>query len=360
MLINRNDFLVALQMLQPVVGGTSFLSMNECVHFYDGKILGFSTGTKYVASLPFSLDGISCSVHFKELFEVLKKMKTTEIDVSIEDGHFLIKAGKARCGIRVFDRKDMIPYDVIKPCEEAEMHQVFPSFFDALKCVSFCAADPSEYSDMINIQVKDGDVRAINGAQAIIVDLPKDEPALDCYFPAESVPIIAHYDFTKMGITKSYFVFADDSGFMFCVQRNTYNCFPDFSVFMDKAEQGSPFVFPLEVEDIIKKAIVFLDKGKYSDGTRKTQSVLLLIKPGKITCKGVGEYGWYEESIKTDYNGECLEFYIVPENLLAMLPNIQETKYNKSVEMVYNEGSDFKYVFMCIKRSNEDTYQEDD
>lgn len=349
MLVNRSEFLDALQKVAPVINSGLNHNHSDYVHFYNGDMIGYDSSFAHLVLLPFPLDGISGSVHFKELVNVLKKMSTTEIDISLEDGHFLIKAGKSSCGLCVTDYEGWMPNDLFNPCKSAEMQPVYPSFFDALKRASFCAEGPDDFSAMTNIQVKDGDVRALNGVQAIIVDLPSNEPAPNCYFPAVSVPYLSSYNFTKMGITQSYFVFMDDSGLMFCVRRNTYEDFPDFSIFLEKAVSGVPFELPSEIGEVIKKAIIFLDKGKFSDGSKITQSILITLKPKRITCKGTGEYGWYEESVKVDYSGDELRFYVAPDNMLAMLSSIHETKYNKEAEMLYNAGSDFKYIFMCCR-----------
>lgn len=347
MLVNRKDFLDSLRKFSAVVespSGTARFDHPDCVHFYNGKMFAYSYNLSLLAVSSSPLEDIQCSVHFCELIGILGKMSTTDIDVSIEDGHFLIKAGKAKCGIRIYDIADSGPHEVINACESVERVPVFPSLFNALQNAVFCTSK-NEWNELFNLHVS-GDVRACNGSTAVILDLPDGETVPpECLIPSSCVSALSKYNFTHMGVSDSYYVFFDADGLMFCVRKNEHSDFPDFSVFLKKALEGVQFVFPREIGDIVRKVTIFANKDK-TDYDRILQPVLISLKPNRITCKGTGDYGWYEEVVQTEYDGENMEFLVDANTMLNMLPGIEEARYGNN--MVYSKGKDFQYIFMCM------------
>ena len=70
------------------------------------------------------------------------------------------------------------------------------------------------------------------------------------------------------------------------------------------------------------------------------KQIKIIISNGKVTCRGEGDVGFFEESIRTRYKGDPIEFTIHPDFLAEVLPHLQTAVIGESKILFSGESFD--------------------
>lgn len=341
MQIEREKFLQDLNLLVPGLSSKGNIPQSDKIIFSDGKMFTFNLDI--MSMLPTDLE-ITGAVFANELLGVLGKMKASTLDIEKEDGQLLIKAGRAKAGITVENDIFLFVDDVLQDCEKTEFIKIPDDFITALNRASFCAGGPNSGREILNyIQFKDGKISATNNYRAIQIDMDADLP--EFLIPADSVSCLRQYNFSKVGIGKSFIFFKNKNGLVVAVRlfANSGDEYPDVAHLMKKPENGKEIILPAGLTEVIDKAVVFmksLPKGQ-------EYYVKVSLKPGRIVVKGKGPYGWYEESVPVkEYQGDDLVFYVNPDFLKEIVPLVQEAVATDA--FLQFRGEDFVHVFALV------------
>jgi DNA polymerase III sliding clamp (beta) subunit (PCNA family) len=125
----------------------------------------------------------------KKLIDIVKEADDGDLVIDVIDGTANIAVGRASWQLRLMDGTD---YPDIPRTEEVEFHDVDRGkFLGALNAVRYAAAKDTVRANLMMISIRDGKMRAADGARFQQVDVP--------YFPMDmDIPIGAIPDLTKL------------------------------------------------------------------------------------------------------------------------------------------------------------------
>lgn len=340
MQINREKVLKALQLIKPGISTKERVDQSASVAFVDGHMTSYND--QVMVMLPTELD-IEGAVRAEELISVLNKLSAEQVDISVDIGQVIVKAGRSKAGIR-FEYSIRLPFkDVLETYSKVEM-QAFPdSLLDAFKRAKFCASSNANNPLLMGIHYADGKVMATDNYRAIQITLPKkDIKGLpEFLLPAGCVDALLQYKLEKIGISESWAFFSGAEGLLFCVRliSTASETYPDISRVLDV--QGPEVFLPARLVEAIDKTSIFTKTVPHETDRRVT----VTMKPGRVVLKGEGAFGWYEESIPAkEYDGEEIQFAANPDFLASILPHVQRAIYGEDRLLLFT-GADFSYVF---------------
>lgn len=347
MQINRADFLRALEQVKPSL--LKDTSQRSCALFIDDRIVAYNG--QYMIVVPF-VTGFTGAVHAEELLSVLAKLTAETVDISVQDGRVLIKANRARLGVRFEDKIDVPIWDVLHSydCVRENMLEMPSDILSAFKRAHFCASKDAHDGCLFGLHVKEGVVSATDKYRAIRIRCESETARRlpEFILPAFCVKILTKFAITRIGIQDAWAFFADDSGLLFCVRLFAEgSTFPDMSSWFQRS--GTDLFLPTELVPALDKALVFTKVQPADVGS----SVTITIKPNRIVLYGEGSLGWYEETIQAKNEvSKPVKFSINPELLRDIVPHVQRATLGDVV--IIFVGDDFEYV-AALYASQEDS-----
>lgn len=350
MQINRAEFLQALSQVKPGLSSKDRVDQSSSVIFSNGHIMTYNE--QQMVMLPWDMD-FEGAVRAEELIGILNKLSSETIDMTTADGQVVIRAGKSKAGIR-FENEVRLPVEeVLREYEQLDQSAMVPmsdALLSAFQRARFCAAQNTNDMRLTGLQVKSGIVTATDNFRIIKVQVAgkglKKLP--EFILPASCIEALSSYAISHLGISGSWAFFTDEHGLLFCVRLiATGEPFPEVDALFDV--EGPELSLPSGLVDAIDKTTVFTKSLPHE--TDKMVSVI--VKPGRVTLRGAGVFGWYEESVPAkDYGGDPVEFFAHPEFLRAILPQVQRMVLGSRVALF--EGENFTHVFALSSPAEED------
>lgn len=347
MQINRTEFLDALSSIKAGISTKDRVEQSACVVFSGGKMATYNE--QILAMTPFDL-GFEGAVRAEELLGILSKLAVEKIDLSLQDGQVILKAGRSKSGIRFEEAIKLPVSEILGEYETIDMIPMGDSLLPAFQKAKFCASQSMNNLRLTGLHVKEGKVTATDNYRIIQVEVQDKslKKLPEFLLPASAVDFLSSYSPEKIGVSNSWAFFASKNGLLFCVRLiNSDEPYPDVSPF--SVLEGPELILPIGLVEAIDKTSVFTKSLPHESD--KTVSVTM--KPGRVLIRGEGSFGWYEENVLAkEYQGEEIKFFAHPEFLRAIIPQVQRAILGDRA--ILFQGEDFFHVFALCTPSGGD------
>lgn len=307
--INRQELINILDKVKPGLAKREIIQQSNTFAFIAGKVVTYNDSIS--VSYPIKdLDFVG-AIQAKEFYELLNKLTSNEVFLSVEGNNLVVLADKSKAGF-VLQSDIILPLNEVEKAKADSWIPVPSNLKDALAFSLFsCARDigiPAFTCVHLN---KDGYVEATDNVRITRYKVNGSFPT-SVLIQSSSVKALLDYDFTEMSFGNSWIHFRDNTGLVFSC-RLFSGRFPDIESSGILNVQGETVVFPSNLIDMLDRALVFA-KNFNSYDLVKTGIPLLDIsfKDKLFKVKIQGESGWFEEFVELDYEGAPISFSANP------------------------------------------------
>lgn len=325
MIINTEEFRKGLDMVKPGVAAKEDV-IEQATHFafVDSKIVSYNDEL----CISHKIDGldITGAVQAEELYKLISKIKTKEIDITEGDNEIVFKSGKSRTGF-AFTKEIKLPLQD-EVTEIGKWKSLPVNFNEAIKFVSESCSN-----DILNPKtacVHINEKGFVEGTDTHKLSHWKFESPLaeTILIPAKNVSVIVKVAPTKMAKGNGWIHFKNKDTVISCRAYNEQ--FMDTAKVLAKPEsKGLAINFPDELVDALDKAKIFISS------ETKDKTVAVSITNNKLTVSNQSEIGWYRETFPIQFKGTPFSFAIEPQTLISIL------KYMKTC-MFYSDRLRFE------------------
>jgi DNA polymerase III sliding clamp (beta) subunit (PCNA family) len=332
MKLNKEELKKALELVKPGLANKEVIEQSTAFAFINGRVVTYND--EISVSHPIAGLEITGAIRAEELYKFLAKVKTEEIDVTLNGEEIQLKAGRATSGFTLITEIRLpLEEEIVTTGKWFKLPEKFLEFlrFTATGCSSNMS-DPKLTCVHIN---KAGFIESSDNMRITHCTLPKELPIVTCLIPATSVNTIVKLNPVKVSEGNGWVHFrtADDT-VISC--RTFKETFVDTAKYLGETK-GVKIELPAKLKEILDLAIIFTSK---EQGIEPTVDIEL---DGKfITVKSQSESSWFKERAQVKYAGEPIAFTIVPNLLKDILSHTNECLLAGS--LLYFKGDDWTYI----------------
>ncbi len=331
MKVNREQFLQALQSVSAGLSQRDIIEQSSCFVLDQGEVLTFNdeVSCRHKSGLPKEVKG---AVKAEYLLEQLQKRPDETMELEVTDTALIFK-GKNKGSWKSthnMEAEVFLPIDSVERPEE--WVKLDETFADAIGMVSHCAGTDESKYDLTCVHISPKWVEACDNFQMCRWRL-RTGVSTSILVKAVSIKQIVSLGMIELGETEHWLHFRSASGLVYSCRRYMED-YKDIGHVL-KVE-GVPMSLPKTLIEASDRANVF------SKENADNNQVKLILKPGKVTIKGQGPHGAYQQSNKINYDGERIEFFINP-GILGDLANRHKECIIGKDRLLVNGGS-YRYV----------------
>lgn len=307
LVVNREQVLHTLENVSPGLSQREIVEQSNCFILTKKEVIAFNDEVACRAPNPFK--DITGAMPAEKLLELLRKLPDDDLEVRRENGELLIKGkGKARrAGIRL-EEKVTLPIDTLeKPTEWQALHE---DFGEAIGTVQQCASQDQSRFEITCVHIHPKWVEAYDVFQICRWRLPTGVQQ-SVLVRQSSIQHIATAGMTEFAETEGFIHFRNPAGLILSCRRYLEE-FPEVGKWLKM--EGDKVKLPKGLAEACEKSEIF------SKENGDINLVTVKLAPGKLTVRGQGVSGWYEETKKCqEYNGNPIEFMVSPTLLTELV-----------------------------------------
>ena len=327
-LLNRAEFLQVLNRVQPGLSTRAFIEQSNCFIFYGGWVSTYNVEIccRAKTGLPKAFEG---AVLAAPLLKVLEAMPHDEISVDFTDDELLLnKTSRTKAGIRM-QKEILLPVDDVTTPGRGEWRDLHPDFGDAVKKVVGAAGSNDEEFITVCVNVHPNWIEACDRKQVArwTLDTGVTEPFL---VRASSLEHVVPFGLTQIGETDEWVHFRNESLIFSC--RRHLEEYWDLAPMLEF--DGDPAEFPSGADKAAKMGGIFCET--------KKDKLICNMKRGRLHVKGQSATGWASDDLDMKYDGEEVEFAILPKMLIQLVANSKQCQIGGRKLCV--SGDHWKYV----------------
>jgi DNA polymerase III sliding clamp (beta) subunit (PCNA family) len=328
--MKKADLLHALEVVKPGLSSKEVIEQATSFAFIKGKVVTYNDEISISSPVP-GLD-ISGAIRAEELYQLLRKLKHEDIEVSITGNEIILKSGKATAGL-VLQQEITLPLEEIT--EKGDWQLLPDNFLKSIKAaMSACTTEANKpILTCVHINA-DGFIEGSDGYRIVRYQLNGTLPVNTFLIPADSVKEILKLSPVEIAESDGWIHFrtAEDS-VISC--RLFDDVFPDTTPYLKV--KGDTLVFPKSMSDLIDRAAVCAKGDSEID-----KEVTITLENNRIKLKSENGVAWFKEEANIHYDGEPITFSITPYLLKGILEETQECVFNnKALKFV---GEDWEYM----------------
>lgn len=332
MKINRNEFVKILNSVKPglatkeiIEQSTSFVFINDQVITYNNEIAVHHPicGLDFEGSIP-----------SKELLAIVNKLTGEEIDLSATENELIVKSGKSKSGIRLESNISLNISDLAIPEKWESLNDDFIKGIDATLPTT---SKSLVYPILTSIHLTADFAESTDNFRLAKFDWVKSYKAFknDVLLPRECGNYLPSFGAKYVAQGEGWIHFKNaDNAVLSC--RTVSGEYPNLEDHLGIDSIGN-LEFRDGVDAMLDKAGVFVN-----DKNDSLVNITVSDK-GLLTIRGEGEFGWYEESCRVNWDSnEEVKFSIDPANLMTILKQINTAEIGKS--KIKFSTDNFQYV----------------
>lgn len=332
---NRQKLLSTLSLVKAGLASKEMIEQSTSFVFSNGRV--FTYNDEIAISHPLDLD-LEGAVSAAELLGLLSKAKDEELDLEVSGEGLLVTGKKFKAQIK-------LAAEITLPLGEVQIPDAFlplpDKFAEAVKFCLFSASSDMTKPALTCIHATEFWVESCDNFRLTVRYFDEHR-----YFPD---PILIPLNAARELVSIRPIEYAVKGGWVhFCTEEDTlFSCrtyadlqYPNLDALMDVPE-GGEVKFPSDMKEMIGRAGVFSASKIKTD-----ERVRVGIAEGKLTIKGEGDAGKFEESSRVRYSGEPTHFYIAPQFLASVLELTDEAVVG--VDRLKFEGNDFIHVVSLL------------
>lgn len=327
---NRADLLAQLETLLPGISAQESIEQSSCIVFQEGYAATFNDEIAMRTKTPLKITG---AVVAAPLLALLRQMTEDEIDVSTS-GHGtdaeIVIGGKHREARIRMEAEITLGIDVVEqPREWKPLHE---KFAEAISIVEQCAGKDENKFHTTCIHITERYAEACDNLQAARYKLTTGFESETCV-RRDSIRHIVPLGMNQFSETETWVHFRNPQRVVLSLRRFNED-YPSLRKHLEV--EGTPAQLPRGLAEAVKRAEVF------AAGTGSSGTVLVSLKPGKLTLRSESGWGKYTEWKKIKYDGQPLSFLIAPAILQDIVKKHSECVVTEKRLKV--DGGRFIYV----------------
>lgn len=331
MKIKKQDLITALEKVRPGLSSKETIQQSTSFCFLEGNVVTYND--ELSISSPVSGLEITGAVQATELYQLLKKLKQDELELTVTENEIQLTSGKTKAGLT-------LQTEIKLPLSEVERKskwKVLPEGFkDALRfAVSSCSKDMSKpVLTCVHIN-QTGFVEGCDNYRVARWTLEAEFPTGTFLIPQSSVLELLKLEPVKVALDGGWVHFiTEDKTTMSC--RVIDDKFPDTGKLLGVS--GVEVSLPEGIVEVLDRATIFAKRDSSMD-----ENITVILEKGKVKIESKSETGWFKEDVENKgYSGEELKFDITPNLLKGIL---QETSvFEHCVNRLKFSGANWNYI----------------
>jgi DNA polymerase III sliding clamp (beta) subunit (PCNA family) len=325
MKVDKKQLKGALEIVKPGLANKETIEQTTSFAFLGDRVVTYND--EISISHPIAGLELTGAVQAEEMYQLLNKVKTDEIELTITDTEIQITSGRTTAGLAL---------KLVKlPLEEVEGEKnwkALPKDFIhfAKFAMDSCSTDMSTPKLTCICAHSNGCIEGSDGYRIAKCQLKEEMPVKTFLVPSSFIPVLANLQPTKI---------AEGEGWIhFKTELNTeISCriydeeYPDTSS-MTKVK-GHTVLLPHSTSEVLDRAMVFSKRSHFLD-----EVVLIVIEKNRIKVSSESKAGWFKEEINIHYDGPQIAFKITPTLLKDILEETQACIYNDKALKFEGEG----------------------
>lgn len=330
MLINRNEFLTALEIVKPGLSNKDQIAQATSFAFLNGRVVTYND--ELSVSHPLANCEIEGAIKADKLYAFLNKIKKDEIDLTIKGNEVILTTGRAKAGLA-------LQTEIKLPLEEVndkKKWKPLPETF--IKFLSFAMTSCSKLQTtpiLTCVHVAKNVVEASDNYRMVQCTLNEEMPVKDFLIPATSAVHVVKLQPTKIAEGKGWIHFQTEEGTIISC-RIFEDKFPDLNPFL--VVKGENIIFPKTLESVLDEAGIFSKRDKMLD---EMVTIAMGEKRLKIRAES-SEGSWYENEVNMNFTGTPVKINVTPYLLKGIISETLEcTLAQKKIRF---QGENWVYV----------------
>lgn len=332
MKVKKAELMAALELVKPGLASKDIIAQSTSFVFTGTHLITYND--EIAISLPFESE-IEGAVRAKELHSLLSKIKDDELDIEAKGNELIIKGKKKKAGVKL-ETEITLPMDEFF-VGDSKITRMPDDFLYAANIASKCAASDMSKPILTCICI-DGDcVYASNDFTIIRATMESEFETDQILVPAAAIKFLVKYDVVEVSTTNGWVHFHTEDELIFS-SRTYAGDFPDVDEYLEV--EGEDLQFPNAILEMLDTARVFT-----ADATAD-EFINIVVENKKMTVKGEGEFGWFEEVTNCRYNGDRIEFGVDPAFLVDILKDLKKCVVGENTLLF--QGENFDHVVSLV------------
>jgi len=305
--VSREELLKVLESLTPGLNTKESIEQSTCFVFDGQQAMTFNDEVACMRTSPLKITG---AVKAKPLLDLLSKLPEDELDIDQVEDQLRVKGKGRRSGLRMETEARLPVHGVEVPTEDDWM-PLPTDFNNAVGICHPCASSEETEFVLTCICIDPDCLQATNRFQIARypIEMGLSEQTL---VRADSLKKVCGFDMTEFALTGSWIHFRNPAGLRLAARRHM-EAYKDVSRFL-VSDGMSEITLPANLREVTERANIFSSETMSSVGNK----LLICLGPDRITIKGQGAIGFYEEIKQTTYSGPPTEFLVAPRLLEAI------------------------------------------
>jgi DNA polymerase III sliding clamp (beta) subunit (PCNA family) len=311
MRIYRQELLDILGKIRPGLAAKEMVEQSANFLFLNGQVCTYND--EVLMSHPGCSD-LMGSVQSKELFLLLSKMSSKEIELEIETTktEMCIKSGTIEAGIALqADISEKLKSAVKELMVDRDWKSLSKDFATVVQQVAFAAGKEVTKPLLTCVHVTSQYAETCDNYRLARIAFPKRLRIKDLLLPARAIQNIAQYEPTQFAHGDGWAHFRNADSVQFSC-RTMEGQYPDLSGLLQV--EGVLVEFPDGILDSLGRSGVFLD-----DSVMGNEACSLQLADDVLEISARGVSGWIKEKLPVAYKGAPIEFQVLPKAFESIL-----------------------------------------
>ena len=341
MKINRQELLGILSKVRPGLAAKEIVEQSTSFLFLEGQVSAYND--EVLVSHP-GCDGLRGSVQSTELYALLSKLQDDELDVQTTETEMLIKGLKTEAGITLqADISDKLQ-SVMKELVIEHVWKPLPKDFAGIvQQATFAAGQDMTKPLLTCVHVTSQYAEACDNYRMARIAFPKRLRIKDMLLPARAIQNISQYVPIQYAEGDGWAHFKNADGVQFSC-RTMEGQYPDLSGLLDV--KGTSIEFPDGILDSLERSGVFLD-----DSVMGNEVSSLRMSSDGLDVSARGVSGWIKETLPIAYEGDPVEFQVLPKALQSILKRHPSAVIGP--RSILFKGDGFSYCCSIVAKEEE-------
>ena len=251
MKIDRKMFLSVLESVKPGLAAKEIIEQSTSFVFKDGFV--FTYNDSLAVSAPIGEEmGLEGAVKADELFRLLQKCGSDEIELYSTDTEIRVKGDKFKAGVKR-ESEITLPLDELKYPEK--WVKVSEDFTKAVKSCLFSVSKDMTKPKLTCIHITPEKVESSDNFRATIYPL-KTGVSSDIMLPGMAARSLVNYNVTGYNTKGGWLHFTDKKTGLIFSTRTYSEDFPEIESRLDEADET--FKMPKEISELLDNANIFI------------------------------------------------------------------------------------------------------
>jgi DNA polymerase III sliding clamp (beta) subunit (PCNA family) len=306
---NRQELLSILNKVRPGLAAKEIVEQATSFLFLDGQISAYNDDV--LVSHPGG-DGLRGSVQSSQLISLLSKLSDDEIDIETTETEMVIKGGTSEAGLalqaEISERIKAAMSDLVI---EHEWKTLPDGFAEILQQACFAAGQDMTKPMLTCVHVTSQYAEACDNYRMARIAFPKRSRIKDLLLPARNIQNLSQYTPTQYAQGIGWMHFKNADGVQFSC-RTMEGQYPDLSKLL--SVKGAEIQFPEDTLGALERSGVFLD-----DIAIGNEACTVILSNDTLDVSAKGIVGWIKEKLPMTYQGDKIEFQVLPKALQSIL-----------------------------------------